>query len=93
MVKRLSACGLQAYLHPLEAPGSGQKGAKPRPGNMWSHLPMSTQRGAFGRISSMWRGVGKAQSLCPLMSLATIANACGQVLAWSFGGAALQAPS
>lgn len=28
---------------------------------MWSHLPASTQRGALGRISSMWRGVGECE--------------------------------
>ncbi|BDA48617.1 Solute carrier family 25 member 40 [Coccomyxa sp. Obi] len=49
---------MQAYLHPAEAAERGGKGAKARPVNMWSHLPASTQRGALGRISSMWRGVG-----------------------------------
>ncbi|KAK9917467.1 hypothetical protein WJX75_004693 [Coccomyxa subellipsoidea] len=49
---------MQAYLHPLDGADGRQKGGKPRPGNMWAHLPVSTQRGAFGRISSLWRGVG-----------------------------------
>ena len=55
----------QAFLHPPPGARPAGKGAPGQPGsggggiNMWAHVPMdAAQKGALGRIRTLWRGVG-----------------------------------
>ena len=62
----------QAFLHPPhQSAGGAGKGTAQQcgGGNMWAHVPIdAAQKGALGRIRTLWRGVG-VRMLRPLQTL------------------------
>lgn len=49
----------QAFLHPSQSRSAQGAAAKPSP-SMFSHLPAASSGSLYGRLSPLWRGVGKA---------------------------------